>query len=571
MRLAALLPALLLLPAPGTPGNAPSTPGGFKEVRARHAVLHVPPGRTAEAAAWSREADRRLEALASRLGVKLPDEPLHLFLHNSTAAKNTLAGDDAPFTVRADRREVHHLIPPGGPGGGKDGITDPRGDALLLLSLAWGPPASERTGRAVARWAAGDFHGQPLAAYAARVIREEGPYPLREVLRDPGRDEPHLSPLVADALGGAWVEHARRARSLKEIWSSPLPDGAWERSWEELERDWRAWLAGLPAPSKRSPRRDRSVLPFQRGITLAHEGFRTQEGYGSDSALAQLARIRKLGANAVTLVPYGFTRAPEETSVRWIGSDESDDRISRTVREARRLGLHVVLKPQLWSRGTFTGHIVFADDAAFGRWMASYRRYVLHYARLAELERADLFVIGTELGGLTTREAAWRELIRDVRKVYSGPLTYSANWGEEFERLAFWSDLDFLGVNFYYPLVTSPGEVPRAGSPRVRELSAMLERISRKHRKPVLFTEVGYATSAAAALEPWKENNAATDPEMQARCYEVIFQSFYRRPWLAGLHWWKWPSPGRGSVTDPTFSPLDKPALRVLERWYGER
>ena len=57
---------------------------------------------------------------------------------------------------------------------------------------------------------------------------------------------------------------------------------------------------------------------------------------------------------------------------------------------------------------------------------------------------------------------------------------------------------------------------------------------------------------------------------MQARCYEVVFQSFYRKRWLAGLHWWKWPSHGRGSLDDPTFSPLGKPALGVLERWYGE-
>lgn len=545
MRLAVLLTALLL-------ANAPE---GRNEVRARHAVLHVPPARSAEAAAWAREADRRLEALASRLGVKLPDEPLRLLLHDSTAAKHELAGDDGPFTVRADRREVHHLVPPGG---GKDGITDARGDALLLLTLSWGPPASERTGRAVARWAVGDFHGQPLLAYAARIAREEGTYPLSEILRDPERSGPHLSPLVADALGGAWVESERRTRSLKEIWSSPR---------EEAERDWRAWLAKLPAPPRPSQRR--APLPFQRGITLAHEGFRTREGYGSDAALAQLARIRKLGADTVTLVPYGFTRAPAETEVRWTGSDETDDRISRTVREARRLGLRVVLKPQLWSRGTFTGHIAFTDETAFRRWMDSYRRYVLHYARMAELERADLFVIGTELGGLTVREAAWRELIRDVRKVYAGPLTYAANWGEEFERIAFWNDLDLLAVNFYYPLVATVGEVPRAGSPRVRELSAMLERISRKHRKRVLFTEVGYAASAAAAAEPWKENNAATDPEMQARCYEVVFQAFYRKPWLAGLHWWKWPTPGRGSAADPSFSPLGKPALAVLERWYG--
>ena len=311
-----------------------------------------------------------------------------------------------------------------------------------------------------------------------------------------------------------------------------------------------------------------SLPPFQRGMTLAHELSRTKnEGYGSEAAFKQLARLKELGANSVTLVPYGFTRAPEETEIRWRGLDETDERVSSTIREARRLGFATVLKPQLWGE-RWTGDIVFTDDAAFREWMASYHRFLLHYARLAEMERADLLVIGTELGGVTVREEDWRALIREVRRVYSGPLTYAANWGGEFETLAFWDELDLLGVNFYYPLA-APGEQPRAGSPRLRELARKLEEISRRHRKPVLFTEVGFASSAAAAVEPWKEDNAPLDPEMQARCYEVIFQSFYRKRWLAGLHWWKWPSHGRGSVEDPTFSPLGKPALGVLERWYG--
>lgn len=324
------------------------------------------------------------------------------------------------------------------------------------------------------------------------------------------------------------------------------------------------WSATGPSPARRS-----SLPSFQRGMTLAHEGFRTNEGYGSEAAFQQLVRLKELGANSVTLVPYGFTRAPEETEVRWRGSDETDDRVSRTIREARRLGLATVLKPQLWARGRWTGDIVFADDDAFRPWMASYRQFILHYARLAELERADLLVVGTELGGLTLpREADWRALIGEVRQVYSGPLTYAANWGREFETLGFWDELDFLGVNFYYPLA-APGEQPRADSPRLKELERMLVGMSRKHRKPVLFTEVGYAASSAAAAEPWKEENAPLDPAMQARCYEVIFQSFYHQPWLAGLHWWKWPSPGRGSADDPSFSPLGKPALLVLEEWYG--
>jgi hypothetical protein len=326
---------------------------------------------------------------------------------------------------------------------------------------------------------------------------------------------------------------------------------------------------GLKPETGPTPRKA-SSLPFQKGITLAHEGFRSGDGYGSDAAFAQLARIKALGANSVTLVPYGFTRAPAETTVQWIGSDETDERVARTIREARRLGLATVLKPQLWSRGTWTGDIAFTDEAAFQKWMASYRLFILHYARLAELEHAGLLVIGTELGGLTGREAEWRALIREVRRVWSGPLTYAANWGQEVERIAFWNDLDYIGVNFYYPLVSKAGETPREGSPRLRELDKTLERLSKRHGKPVLFTEVGYAASAAAALEPWKELNADLDPKMQARCYEVVFRSFYRRPWLAGLSWWKWPSHGRGSAGDPSFSPLGKPALAILERWYGK-
>jgi hypothetical protein len=459
--------------------------------------------------------------------------------------------------VLADRREVHHLIQPGG-----GSISDPRGEALLLLRLAWGPPGSERLALAVARWAAGDLEGHPLLPYAARIVHEEEAYPLREILSP----EPiQISPIVADALGGAWVEQRVRLRgksALREIWSAK--DGAIGLD----EQSWKTWLAGLKPESV--PRRKASALPFQKGVTLAHEGFRSGEGYGSDTALAQLARLRKLGANSVTLVPYGFTRAPAEPTVRWLGTDETDDRVGRTIREARRLGLATVLKPQLWSRGIWTGHIAFADEAAFHSWMAGYRRYILHYARLAELERADLLVIGTELGGLTGRQTEWRALIRDVRRVFSGPLTYASNWGEEVETIAFWKDLDYVGVNFYYPLVTAAGEEPRAGSPRLKELETTLERLSKRHGKPILFTEVGYAASAAAALEPWKEFNATLDPEMQARCYEVVFRSFYRRPWLAGLSWWKWPSPGRGSSEDPSFSPLGKPAQAVLERWYGD-
>ena len=168
------------------------------------------------------------------------------------------------------------------------------------------------------------------------------------------------------------------------------------------------------------------------------------------------------------------------------------------------------LKPQLWSGRLFTGDIVFETDADFEQWFRQYRRWMLHYARLAELYQVDLLAIGTELDGVTHHEAAWRSLIADVHRIYSGPITYSAHWGPDFERLPFWDALDYIGLNMYYPLA-APGEMPRADSPRLKQLVERIGNIARKYDKQLLFTEVGFPSSAKAAAEPWKEDDAALD------------------------------------------------------------
>jgi hypothetical protein len=226
----------------------------------------------------------------------------------------------------------------------------------------------------------------------------------------------------------------------------------------------------------------------------------------------------------------------------------------------------VTLKPQLWARG-FTGDIAFDDTADFERWFEHYRRWVLHYARLAELHRVDLLVIGTELGGVSGREAAWRGLIADVRRVYSGLLTYAANWDGEFEALPFWDALDTLGLNMYFPLAAA-NETPQHDSPRVQELVKKIGALARRHNKKVLFTEVGYPSTAKAAVEPWTEDGGSLSVELQSQCYETVFEAFSPQPWFAGLYWWKWPSHGRGSPHEGNYSPLGKPALDVVERWY---
>ena len=306
--------------------------------------------------------------------------------------------------------------------------------------------------------------------------------------------------------------------------------------------------------------------PFFRGISFSHEGWRSG-GYGSDQAAVEIARIRALHADAIAVVPYAFTRAPAEATIH-TETDETDDVVVQTFRQARKEGLRVALKPQLWCGHAFTGDIVFSSDEEFGQWFAQYRAWMMHYAHLAEDEHADLLVVGTELGGLTVRQGAWRELIRDMRRVYSGPLTYASHWDRELETVLFWDALDLIGVNMYAPLA-APGEGPSAGSPRMRELVARLEATAQRWRRPILFTEVGFPDSAEAAVTPWKERAAALDPALQERCYETIFEAFWRKSWFAGAFWWKWPSNGGGGRFPGSFSPLGKPALGVIEKWYA--
>jgi hypothetical protein len=558
----------------GLPGN--SAPFSAEVQNTTHWAIHFEKGTlsASERAEWGDAADSRLEQFAKRLDLDLTKPPLRANVYFTTEAKRAMTGGgrraDPPIKLDAEQRLIHELIDPSGK------ITDPRGEALLLMADSWGKAGSPTIAKALARYAIGAFQSRGLRHglqdYARRLVCEERAYPLEDVL---GISRNYLSPFVRDVFGGAWIEslvQQQGSRVLPRLYRADPEPGAESsiaaatgRSWDELQGEWQALLADsrecaervLPAGSARKPR-------WHRGISLSHE-VGANWGYGSSLARSQLERIRGLGADSIAIVPYVFTRAPQETTIRF-RTDETDSRVVRTIQEAKQAGLRVTLKPHLWA-GRFTGEIAFEDESRFNDWFAEYRAWILHSARLAQLHDVDLLSIGNELGGVTTHEAAWRELIRSVRRIYQGEVTYAANWDREFEAVKFWDELDYIGVNFYFPLVQDGG-IPAPGSPRLLELSGRLRTLSSRYGKPLLFTEVGFPSISTAATEPWRETNAPLDLELQRRCYETVFQAFAGEPWFTGMYWWKWPTHGRGGPFDPTYNPIGKPALDVVREWY---
>jgi len=515
---------------------------------------------------WAALQDGRVRFLAARLGIPPPTPSLRIILYESVLLKRSVTGSDTPYTLVPERRELHTLVPR------LEDAEDTAGQALLLMYMRWGPPASDTVARAIGRYASGRIHGSSLDEYAARIVQEEGFHTLSEVL---GLDPRFFSPMVRDALGGAWVGslvERHGTEILSRLYSMSINNGRREvfartlgQRWSGLEADWRAEQDRLLGTtlSAREPRP--KGLFFQRGVTFTQRGYST--GYGSERAAEQLAALRVQGVDTVTLVPYAETRAPRETAIE-VAADSRDDRLIRTLQAARRVGLRRILKPHLSIGDGFVGNISFEDSGKFRAWFENYRRWMLHYARIAELFDAEGMVVGTELAGVTRYEQDWRTLIGDVRRIYSGPLTYAAHWGKDFETLAFWDALDYLGVNMYYPL-GAIGEEPRADSPAIQSLVAKFSAMAARTGKQVVFTEVGFPNTSSAAAEPYRKTGGLMDLELQARCVRTVFEAFYGRPWFGGMNWWEWPTTGQAGSFYETYILSGNPAADVMAEWYS--
>ena len=313
---------------------------------------------------------------------------------------------------------------------------------------------------------------------------------------------------------------------------------------------------------------------------------------GGDSiTAAELAPLRQAHVNWIAQTPFGWQGGAAEPVVRshtgrrpsrggmW---GESDAGLVYTARLARQYGIRSLLKPHLWvrGRGTWPGDINMASAADWNAWFASYSVFILHYAELAEKAHFDGLCIGTELLHATepAHEKDWRTLIRQIRRVYHGPLTYAANWAVEYQQIRFWDALDYVGIQAYFPLSTAASPpldtLLRGWQPHVKALAAW----QRKIKKPIVFTEIGYKTTANAAAKPWEwpEQLAAfdaPDEATQARCYEAMFRACWGQPWLKGMLIWKWYpglAPDGSARRHADFTPQHKAAEAVLARWYEQ-
>ncbi|MBB4078133.1 hypothetical protein GGR28_000734 [Lewinella aquimaris] len=352
--------------------------------------------------------------------------------------------------------------------------------------------------------------------------------------------------------------------------------GLWRGNMEAYQVSGRD-LHLVPDHLDHRPRKRIPVEGFLRGMTVAHEGYRVYNGYGGSGIGPSLDSLQRMHVNSVAIVPYTFMRQAGEVGELPVpdgAGSENDPAVRFAIREARKRNCFVLLKPQIWVSGGWPGDVNFESEEKWDKFFRAYRDWIMHYGKMAEEEGVEALCIGTELVETTLGHPdAWRSIIADLRKVYSGKLTYAANWGREFEQLTFWADLDAIGLNSYYPLSTSdrPTDAElRAGAETWMHLA---DSVSVAFDRPLWLTEVGFRSVERAWLNPHAEaGERSASLRDQARCYDALLTASLNSERLRGMFIWKWPSylghdEGRRS-TNTGFTPGGKPAGELLGNFY---
>ncbi len=311
---------------------------------------------------------------------------------------------------------------------------------------------------------------------------------------------------------------------------------------------------------------------FQKGMTFVAW---TGSGYSNDNSVKAMEQMSSLGVNWVAVLVNWYQDKYNSPKVYpQMDKTSTDQSLIYAIRKLHELKFKVMLKPHLdivEGDGKWRGDISFDNAADWQVWFDSYTAFILRYADIAAKENVEMLCIGTELtSAALTQPERWRELIKKVREVYKGQLTYAANWDKEFKEITFWDALDYAGLDPYFPLVTST-------NPQVDELKSAwqdwlksIEEWQKKINKPVLFTEIGYKSSKDAADEPWQHASIGElDLGLQSNLYRALLETFWDKPWFYGAYWWYWgTNPRMGGENNRGFTPQNKPAQDVVKEWY---
>lgn len=287
--------------------------------------------------------------------------------------------------------------------------------------------------------------------------------------------------------------------------------------------------------------------------------------------------VKAINSEWIALIPYAYTPLNKplvryNLNQQWWG--EQIVGIEESIRLAKASKIKILLKPQVYVPGGWPGNMEYEKEEDWKIWEEAYLKYILEFAKIAEAHKIEMFCVGTEFKkSVQQRPFYWKALIQKVRDVYAGKLVYAANW-DCYQKTPFWKDLDYIGIDAYFPLVNKKLPTKKELMEKWQPIARDMEKFQSKINKPILFTEFGYMALEGCAYNTWelesKINQTKISEEAQANALDALFTVFKTKPWWHGGFLWKWfPNmQGHEGYLDKDYTPQGKLAYKIVQQHY---
>jgi hypothetical protein len=286
--------------------------------------------------------------------------------------------------------------------------------------------------------------------------------------------------------------------------------------------------SGLPMPMVRND-------AFRRGIVLGPLVAPEDEDAWKKQQLAVLDRAVTRGVSDLQLIVQWMQTSSSAVEIAPFESVH-DSLLTWLIDRARERKLRVLLTPRVAVENEASWAARGLKPSNWERWWWSYQRIALHYAKVAATRKVQLYAIGSELSSTEGQADRWRKLIKAVRKIYKGKLTYLAA-ADQFDKVTFWDALDLVAI------AVDQAE-PRNESQLVELLSPLPKRIGKSNKA----RELGYLISEASCGE------GPRDDARELLCQRALFHNFSEEQKLQGV--FVTPAPERAGAND------------VVSHWY---
>ncbi len=318
---------------------------------------------------------------------------------------------------------------------------------------------------------------------------------------------------------------------------------------------------------------------FCKGYTW---GFFSRPGeIMSHNGEQSMERLASNGLDWICITVNGWQETFASTVIFSLyGRTQTDEEIAFAVRKAHSLGLKVCLKPMVnCLDNSWRARIDFPTEDGVNyweKWFASYNRFMLYYADMAEKLGCEMLCTGCEMAGMDKQAERCVDMISKVRKVYHGIVMHNINHGDEL-RFPWLEAVDIIGISAYYPVtdgVHRDADTMRANWAKVVE---RLRACHDKYRKPIMFAEIGVRNEQGCTAYPWDFHDRLElplDEKEQSDFYETAMEATWDIDWFAGYFWWDWKAymPSLEEAKDDRdFTIYGKLAESTLKKWYTRK